>query len=212
VTDSRKSSYGRRGLSLFDSFGQFLSKRPIEKLVRELSKTHNTRSVMDLGCGFHAAISKPFWTHFEEVYLVDVEVEIPHEIQANSNVFPIVGYLPDILEGVPDSSMSLILANNILEHVEKIDLMVNEIKRLLQKDGIALVNVPNWQGKVALEFLAFRMGWAPREEMQDHKRYYSRRELWLCLRGAGFLPSQISVRSVKFGLNTRAVVRSEGSI
>jgi hypothetical protein len=67
--------------------------------------------------------------------------------------------------------------------------------------GILFINVLSWRGKLWLKFSAFRINLAPKEEMEDHKRYYSRKELWLEIRKAGFLPSTISIGKSKFRVN-----------
>ena len=64
-----------------------------------------------------------------------------------------------------------------------------------------MINVPTWMGKPFLEFSAFRLGTSPALEMDDHKMYYSKRDLWPILVRAGFKPSGIRMRYHKFGLN-----------
>ena len=70
-----------------------------------------------------------------------------------------------------------------------------------------LANVPTWWGKAFLELSAFRLGTSPPEEMDDHKMYYDKRDLWPLLVRAGFRPSRIRLRYHKFGLNLFAVAR-----
>ena len=74
-----------------------------------------------------------------------------------------------------------------------------------------LVNVPTWRGKAVLEFSAFRLSTSPAVEMNDHKMYYDKRDLWPLLVRAGFLPSAIRLKNHKFGLNLFAAARKEGS-
>ena len=71
--------------------------------------------------------------------------------------------------------------------------------------GALLVNVPNWLGKQFLELSAFKLGLSPACEMDDHKMYYAKRDLWPLLVRAGFKPSCIRMRYHKFGLNLFAV-------
>jgi len=72
---------------------------------------------------------------------------------------------------------------------------------VLAPGGVVFVNVPSWWGKVFLEFSAFRLGLSPRIEMDDHKMYYDKCDLWPLLVRAGFLPSGLRLRYHKFGLN-----------
>jgi hypothetical protein len=73
-----------------------------------------------------------------------------------------------------------------------------------------LVSVPTWLDKRVLEFVAFRLHINP-YEIEDHKRYYTRRDLWTMLRSAGFLPSRIGCRRYKFGLAIFASCTVESS-
>ena len=69
----------------------------------------------------------------------------------------------------------------------------------------ALRRLATEHGKRFLELSAYRLGLSPPEEIDDHKAYYSKRELWSLLRRGGFKPREISVHTHKFGLNTFAV-------
>ena len=45
--------------------------------------------------------------------------------------------------------------------------------------------------------------------MNDHKMYYSKRELWPMLVKAGFLPENIKLSYCKFGLNLLGICRKD---
>ena len=72
---------------------------------------------------------------------------------------------------------------------------------MLSPGGVCLLNVPSWRGKRFLELSAFRLGLSPRDEMDDHKRYYDRRDLWPMLIEAGFARSKVKIKYHKFRLN-----------
>jgi hypothetical protein len=67
--------------------------------------------------------------------------------------------------------------------------------------------VPSWVGKRVLEFLVFRLGMSTADEIDDHKTYYSPRQLWPLLVRAGFLPHNIKCYRQLVGVNTLAVCR-----
>ena len=96
---------------------------------------------------------------------------------------------------------------SVLEHLENPTAVLEICKKLLNPNGILLINVPTWLGKVFLEFSAFRIGLSPREEMDDHKMYYNKRDLWPILVKSGFLPSMIKMNYHKFQLNLFASVK-----
>ena len=85
-----------------------------------------------------------------------------------------------------------------------------ELYRVTAPGGRCVVNVPSWRGKFFLELAAFRLGLAPREEMEDHKIYYDPRDLWPLL-VARRIPPEPASRSArhKFGLNTIACAASQ---
>jgi hypothetical protein len=62
-------------------------------------------------------------------------------------------------------------------------------------------------GKFFLEYSAFQLGLSPKEEMDDHKMYYDKRDLWPVLVKSGFFPSNIKMHYHKFHLNLFASAR-----
>ncbi len=63
--------------------------------------------------------------------------------------------------------------------------------RLLRPSGLLLVNFPAWVGKRFLRLSSFRLGFSLKLEIDDHKMYYGKRDLWRMLVHAGFKPSEI---------------------
>jgi predicted SAM-dependent methyltransferase len=101
----------------------------------------------------------------------------------------------------------VVLMNSVLEHIFDSQGILSLCHRLLRPSGTLLVNVPTWLGKVFLECSAFRLGLSPKVEMDDHKMYYGKRDLWPLLVRAGFRPSAIHLKYHKFGLNLFASAR-----
>jgi 2-polyprenyl-3-methyl-5-hydroxy-6-metoxy-1,4-benzoquinol methylase len=162
--------------------------------------------MLDVGCGYHAHLTEGFHSKFERVYLADVSLNPNLKTNNRGNIVCIEGSVESSLKVIEDQSMDLIVANNILEHLEKPELLLSELRRLISKEGLIYINVPSWRGKFFLELTAFKLGLAPVEEMQDHKNYYSKNELWTLLRKGNFNPRAISVKSKKFGLNSTALI------
>jgi SAM-dependent methyltransferase len=103
--------------------------------------------------------------------------------------------------------MDVVMLISVLEHLSDPDAILQSAWSMLKPSGVLLVNVPTWRGKGFLEFSAFRLGLSPKVEMDDHKMYYDKRDLWPLLVRAGFKPSQIQLRYHKFGLNLFAAAR-----
>ncbi len=201
TTPGRKGSYGQhREASPVDRFGVWLSSRAVT------SRTDFTgKRFADLGCGFGATFARTQLDRAASALLVDMALD--PELAAHPKVTAVEGLLPAALAEVEDASQDIVLCLSVIEHLTEPDQALSEIRRLTAPGGIALINVPSWHGKVALETAAFRLGVAPAEEMDDHKAYYDPRDLWPMLVRAGFRPQQIHCRRHKFGLNTFAACR-----
>lgn len=201
VADVRAESYGESGLTPVDRFGVWLSQRAIRPHV-----TPSCR-VLDLGCGYDASLLRALAPQIASGTGIDVSVG-PDARRIPGLAFA-EGTLEETLPRIEDDAYDLVCLISVLEHVwEPIDVL-RECRRVLAPEGTLLINVPTWLGKGALELSAFRLHTSPAIEMDDHKSYYDRRDLWPLLVRAGFAPHNIRLRRHKFGLNLFAVARRD---
>jgi SAM-dependent methyltransferase len=117
----------------------------------------NTRVLRDLG-----------WTPVAMEYGPD-GAEVAHErglaaVRADARHLPLA-----------DASLSLVVAFDILEHIEEDDLAVAEIRRVLRPDGTLLIAVP-----------ADPRLWSDHDVAVDHVRRYTRETLTSVLQRGGF--------------------------
>jgi 2-polyprenyl-3-methyl-5-hydroxy-6-metoxy-1,4-benzoquinol methylase len=202
--DARATSFGEiHDPTLVDRVGVWLSKRQIRHVVGGLSG----KDVADIGCGYEATTMRRYLDSVRGATLVDLS--LADDLKAHPNVTAVKGELPGVLNGIPSRSLDVILCMSVIEHLWEPELTLREFRRLLRPGGVCAVNVPSWAGKRFLEFSAFKLGFSPAEEMEDHKMYYDPRDLWPLLVQAGFRPSHIRVFKHKFRLNTFAVCRAE---
>jgi SAM-dependent methyltransferase len=202
--DSRTTSFGEtRTPTLMDRAGVWLSKRQIRRTVGSLAG----KDVADIGCGYQATTMRRYLDSVRSALLVDLS--LADDLKAHPKVTGVEGELPGVLTELPARSLDVILCMAVLEHLWEPELTVMEFRRLLRPGGVCAINVPSWAGKPVLEFLAFRLGWSPAEEMEDHKMYYNPRDLWPMLVRAGFRPSHIRVFKHKFRFATFAVCRAD---
>ena len=198
-------SYGQgKPLNLLDRWGQWLSLRRVRA---ELGDGRGERFA-DIGCGFEARLAQGFFEPCQSVTLVDVAVDPAYKRLPKVKV--IEGLLPQALKRVAPLSLDAIILNSVLEHLEQPEATLAALHRCLKPHGRLWVNVPNWRGKWVLELLAFRLGLAPADGVDDHKRYFTPRELWPLLVAGGFKPSAIRCGTHKLGLNTWAVCQKAG--
>ena len=202
--NTRTNSFGQsRKKSFLDHLGIWLSTRRIVRLI----KMNNVQSMADFGCGFNAGLARE--TRHLVTSSVIVDVALDEELLESSEFDAYVGILPNVLEKVPPHSLDLVVMNSVLEHLDFPVETLEMIRGILKPGGTLFVNVPSWFGKIFLEFTSFRLNLSPAEEMEDHRRYYNKRELWLELRRSGFLPSKMKIRRHKLGMNVFAIATVE---
>ena len=199
---TRTRAFGEdRKLSFVDKFGIWMSTRRIVSLI----KNKNVSSMGDLGCGYEARLSQS--TRHLVTKSVVVDVALSPQLLDSTDFETYVGELPNVLQSIEKSSLNFVVMNSVLEHLDEPIETLRQVREILAPDAHLFVNVPSWLGKRLLEFLAFKLNLSPAEEMEDHRRYYNKRGLWLELREAGYFPIKIRIRRHKFGTNVYAIVQ-----
>jgi Methylase involved in ubiquinone/menaquinone biosynthesis len=205
MNDARQITYGQKGTNYFEKLGIYLSLRMIRKHLPKSKTLH----VLDVGCGYHARFLNGLLPNISSAVGIDFKVS-----DANKRIpqFSFVEMPAEkALPTLTSETFDVIIMNNTLEHFWEPLQILAEAYRLLTPTGLLLVNVPNWLGKVTLEFVAFRLDKDPSDEMDDHKMYYDIRDLWPLLVRVGFLPRQIKMTYHKFGLSLFAAARKTTS-
>jgi SAM-dependent methyltransferase len=194
----RHESFGEMSApNTLDRVGRWLSTRRVRRLLGNVTGAR----AADVGCGFDGALGRLLFSRSAELLLIDISVD---RSRPEPRIKVLEGYLPDVLGQVESGCLDAIVCNNVIEHLWEPVTTLRELHRVLAPGGRLVVNVPSWRGKFFLELAAFRLGLAPKQEMDDHKTYYDPRELWPLLIAAGFRPSGVTCRRHKFGLNTIA--------
>jgi SAM-dependent methyltransferase len=200
---NRTESYGQKKLTFVDRFGVWLSQRAIS---RELPDRPNLE-VLELGCGFRASQLVALEPRLQRG--VGVDFQINPQLSGRDNLTFYQGTIEETLPKLQSQTFDAVLLISVLEHLSDPLLVIESVRGLLKPPGVLLINVPTWRGKGLLEFFAFRLGLSPKTEMDDHKMYYDKRDLWPLLVRAGFKPSLIKLRYHKFGLNLFAAVQRD---
>ena len=203
MSDRADESYGQKQATMVDRFGVWLSQRAIR---RELSHRSDLE-VLDLGCGFRATQLLALAPQLKRG--VGVDFQIAPELSGLDKFTFHKGTIEEALPKLTDQSFDAVLLISVLEHLQDPLPVIKAVRGLLKPSGIVLLNVPTWRGKRLLEFSAFRLGLSPNTEMDDHKMYYDKRDLWPLLIRAGFKPSLVGLRYHKLGLNLFAVARRD---
>jgi SAM-dependent methyltransferase len=184
---TREEAYLQHGSTFVDRLRTRLVKREV---LRRLPRTGGLH-VLDLGCGFHATLLKAIGPQLAEG--VGVDFRVSEQSRHHPALRFLTSSIEDALPGLPMASFDVVLLISVLEHVWDPAVCLLHCHRVLRPGGRLLVNVPTWFAKPVLELSAFRLGLSPACEMDDHKMYYSKRDLWPLLVRAGFKPSRISL-------------------
>ena len=203
MSNRAHESYGEEKLSVVDRLGVWLSQRAIR---RELPARPDLE-VLELGCGFRATHLVALAPRLKRG--VGVDFRIAPELSGSKNLTFHQGTIEEALPKLAFQTFDAVLVISVLEHVRDPLFVIEAVRGLLKPSGVLLINVPTWRGKGFLECSAFRLGLSPKTEMDDHKMYYDKRDLWPLLVRAGFRPSLIKLRYHKFGLNLFAVAGRE---
>jgi SAM-dependent methyltransferase len=203
LNNPERKSYGQGELSVVDRLGVWLSQRAI---ARELPSGSDLE-VLELGCGYRATQLVALGPRLKRG--VGVDFQLAPELANLGNFTFYQGTVEETLLKLLSDRFDAVMVISVLEHLRDPLPVIEAVAGLLNPSGVLLINVPTWRGKAFLEFSAFRLGLSPKVEMDDHKMYYNKRDLWPLLVRAGFKPSLIKLRYHKFGLNLFAVARRE---
>ena len=194
-------SFGQQDLTLADRLGVWLSQQAIRRYLPK----RNDLEVLELGCGYRAGQLIALKPKLKRG--IGVDFHIAPELRTLERFAFHEGTIEETLPKLESETMDVVMLISVLEHLAEPQFALQSAWRLLRPSGLLLINVPTWLGQRFLEFSAFRLGLSPKVEMDDHKMYYGKRDLWPLLVRSGFKPSQIRLRYHKFGLNLFAAAR-----
>lgn len=168
--------------SMFDSQEHhwwFTTKRDIviDQIDRALDPKPGTR-VLDVGCGSGLMIK--VLEKYGSVYGLDASEQCLEFCRKLASANLCRGEFPDLVPYMPNS-FGLITALDVIEHIDDDQGSLGKIFELLEAEGLLLLTVP------ALNFM-----WTSFDEVNNHKRRYSKSELRRKLIEAGFVVESIS--------------------
>ena len=155
--------------------------------IRRKLRNRRPQVVLDIGCGFQATNLVQNLDLITEGWGIDYAIS---PICKLPNLKFIEAPVEEALRSLPGGHFDAILFISTLEHLRNPVDALAQCHRLLTDGGRLIINVPTWYAKPVLEFLAFRFGKST-SGINDHKMYYSKRDLWPKLIEAGFMPNAV---------------------
>jgi 2-polyprenyl-3-methyl-5-hydroxy-6-metoxy-1,4-benzoquinol methylase len=197
----RTASYGQDDEGRLSRLGRWNMRRSVRHRVGALEGVR----LGDFGCGYEARFVRDVLTDVASATVIDVALD--PALREEPKVTGLEGELPGVAGKVETASLDVVLCISVLEHLADDTGLLAECHRVLAPGGRLMVHVPSWRGKRLLEPAAFRLGVAPAEEMNDHKRYYDPRDLWPKARAAGFQPHAMRCFHHQLGCSTMLIAR-----
>ncbi len=181
---SSYADYPDSGFDLTDknaesSFWVSSRNRLFKNIVQKNMLPTGRTKFLEIGCG-----TGDFIQHIvqnENLEITGSEIYIKGLLYAKKNL-PIVDFIQfDVTQGVLGEEFDIIVAFDVLEHIENDIAAIFNINRMLHPGGCLIVTVPQHM------FL-----WSNLDEIVKHKRRYSRRELVTKLQDSGFSISYVT--------------------
>lgn len=187
----------------------------LDDVIRSLRSRHlqsfllTTHTVLDFGCG------QLNWFLTSNRTKIKRGVGIDPSLALEGDTDGVAGYrgtLEDYRAEHPEDRFDRILWIAVVEHFHRADALkyLRLCRLMLAEDGMVVLTTPTPRARPVLELLAFRLHVISRDEIADHKAYYSKDELLELLREAGFVVK--SYQRFQWGLNSIASAQIDFSL
>lgn len=157
------------------------------KLIPYLKNLPKGSVIMDLGCGTGDLI-RYLANRFKQHNFIGEDIDEKTLNYAKQFKQENTFYIKGIENKIPaeNESINLVFAHEVIEHTNNDKLFIQEIKRILKKNGIFAVTTPN-RDKVPFK-----------NTNPDHKRHYTVRELEQLFLNSDFKILSVNYRWPKF--------------
>ena len=140
-------------------------------ILRETERLHSGARVLDAAVGLGQLAERLQQRGFR-AFGIDAAFEAALHVRKNSSIPVVVGDLTRL--PFRDRSFDGVTSGETLEHLDNDAGAVQEIGRVLKRDGVCVATVP-----------ALRSLWSASDDYYEHRRRYSREELSALFRNAG---------------------------
>lgn len=182
----------------------FIPEKPVDKLLHKLRSDEAKKYVKpgaivcDLGCGLEGNFLKKNERIIGKGFGFDLFVSD----KSNNDKIKLQALDLNAKIPLPDSSVDLVTAMAVLEHLNNYEIFIKEIYRILKKDGTLVLSTPTKLIDPIIKTLGF-LGLIDNDEAHDHKMYFNTKQLTELFRNSGF--TDIKVKKFQLGFNQLAI-------
>mgnify|MGYP001589649418 CR=1 FL=1 len=168
--------------SFFSRGGTWLDKLiAFWRFRKAASAVFSGAKILDVGCGFTGEFLHRVEEKISNSYGVDMFVD-----QAfSTNKIKLIEHNLNFGLPFPDNEFDMVVSLANLEHMERPEKILEEIRRVLKPGGRLILTAPTLYAKPVLELMA-RLNIVDRQEIKDHKRYFNKKTLCDHCDEAGF--------------------------
>ena len=160
---------------------KFLRKYRIRMVKPTIEKYNNCR-LLDVGCGWEAKLLKSIENYIE--YGIGIDFKPP---KLKTERLETVEVLLEKELPFENESFDVVTMLAVLEHLSYLEDILKEIYRVLKNDGRLIITVPSKIAKPILEFLSYKMHVIDRLEIEDHKKYYNKKDIFEAAKISNFI-------------------------
>ncbi|RUL52010.1 MULTISPECIES: bifunctional 2-polyprenyl-6-hydroxyphenol methylase/3-demethylubiquinol 3-O-methyltransferase UbiG [Lysinibacillus] len=128
----------------------------LKEIEENITKKVNELNILDLGCGEGFILSYLSEQYNQKLNLNGLDYS-EHQLEFARKKVPNASFSQaDFSKGIPyeDESFDLIYSGEVIEHLYDPDFFVEEINRVLKKDGILVITTPNLCSWISRLFFA----------------------------------------------------------
>jgi len=172
----RTESFSINAGSMLDKLIAYL------RFKKVINNIPNNSIVLDLGCDFNAIFLQKIETRIKEGFGIDLKINS----EFKNNKIKLLSHNLDNRLPFEDAYFSAVTSLANLEHLNYPENVLKEIYRVLKPGGLLLLTTPTIFSRPVLEFMAFKLKLINKEEITDHKKYFTKKELEKYCREFGF--------------------------
>ena len=187
---------GTEYFNIIDSVIAKLRNRKVRRYILE------NDVLLDFGCGYQGYFLLDLRNQIKEGIGIDYDAENDKLGNIKFLKYKYVQSLP-----FENGYFSKVTMLAVIEHFSEdaLSKLFKEVSRILKKDGKIILTTPTPFGKTILEFLAFKLHLISKEEISDHKKYYTKEDINVIAKNCGFVPELYD--KFQFGINSISILR-----